>query len=74
MLGPDPHPGEQLYDRSVDPGENVNLIEREREDADRMRAVLDAYLAREPVAGVVAEDVRIDPSIAQKLKALGYGQ
>jgi arylsulfatase A-like enzyme len=69
---PDPHPGELLFDRSVDPGENVNLIEREPQQAARMRAELDAYLAGKPAADVLATDVRIDPGIAEKLRAVGY--
>lgn len=71
---PDPFPGEQLYDRTVDPGENVNLIAREPDEAVRMRAVLDAYLEAPPRKGVRAADVRIDPDIANKLRALGYMQ
>jgi len=71
---PDPFPGEQLFDRTVDPGEDVDLIDREPEEAARMRAVLDAYLSRAPARGVLAEEVRIDPEIAKKLRALGYMQ
>jgi arylsulfatase A-like enzyme len=69
---PDPHPGEFLFDRSVDPGENVNLIEREPEEAARMRALLDAQLARGRDPDVLDTDVRIDPSIAERLRAMGY--
>jgi arylsulfatase A-like enzyme len=68
---PDPR-GELLFDRSLDPGENVNLVEREPAQAARLRAALDAYLATEPAAGVRASDVRIDPGIAEKLRAVGY--
>jgi arylsulfatase A-like enzyme len=73
-VDPDPNPAELLYDCSVDPGENVNLIEREPKEAARMRALLDAHLAHEPVAGVLERGVRIDPQIAEKLRALGYMQ
>jgi hypothetical protein len=73
-VDPDPRPREFLYDRTVDPGENVNLIDREPAAAERMRVRLDAYLAREPVRGVRESDVRIDPGIAEKLRALGYMQ
>ncbi len=73
-VDPDPKPAEFLYDSRVDPGENVNLIELEPAEAERMRALLDAYLAREPREGVLQSDVRIDPGIAQKLRALGYMQ
>ena len=52
-LAPDPKPGEFLFDRSVDPGENVNLIEREPEQALRMRQLLDAHLQAKPLPGVL---------------------
>ena len=68
----DHHPGEFLFDRSVDPGENVNLIEREPEQARRMRQLLDAQLQADPVPGVLLQDVRIDPQIAERLRAMGY--
>jgi arylsulfatase A-like enzyme len=71
-VAPDPHPGELLFDRSLDPDENVNLIEREPEQAARMRVQLDAYLAGKPAEDVLATDVRIDPGIAERLRAVGY--
>ncbi len=71
---PDPSRAEFLFDRAIDPGENVNLIEREPEAARRMRALLDAHLEREPGAGVRETDIRIDPSIEQRLRAMGYLQ
>ncbi len=62
---------EYLFDRRVDPGENANLVVREAAEAERMRALLDAHLeARD--AGVVERGVRIDPSIAERLRAMGY--
>ena len=62
---------EYLFDRRVDPGENVNLIEREPSMAARMRTLLDAHLA-EGGAGVVEKGVRVDPGIADRLRAMGY--
>jgi arylsulfatase A-like enzyme len=62
---------EYLFDRSVDPGENVNLMEHEVSMAVRMRTLLDAHLA-EGGAGVVEKGVRIDPGIADRLRAMGY--
>jgi arylsulfatase A-like enzyme len=62
---------EYLFDRRVDPGENVNLVAREAEEAKRLRALLDAYLAAGDT-GVVEEGVRIDPGIAGRLRAMGY--
>jgi leucyl aminopeptidase (aminopeptidase T) len=64
---------EFLFDRSVDPGENVNLVAREPAAAARLRGLLDRHLA-ETGAGVVEKDVRIDPGIADRLRAMGYLQ
>ena len=71
-LEPDPNPAELLFDRSVDPGENVNLLSREPEQAERMRKAMDAYLEAEPAEGVLESGVRIDPNIADRLRAMGY--
>ena len=62
---------EFLFDRRVDPGENANLMKREDADARRMAALLDTYLAAKP-EGVVERGVRIDPGIAERLRAMGY--
>ena len=62
---------EYLFDRRVDPGENVNLVAREAAEAERLRELLDAHLAAGD-AGVVEEGVRIDPGIAGRLRAMGY--
>ncbi len=64
---------ELLFDRAVDPGERVNLAGREPGEATRLREVLDAHLAG-PDAGVAARGVRIDPGIAERLRAMGYLQ
>lgn len=72
-LPPDVRAGEeQLFDRGVDPGENVDLAAREPEAAQRLRASLDAHLAAPPVEGARVGDVHIDPSIAERLRAMGY--
>ena len=63
---------EYLFDRRVDPGENVNLVARESPQAARMRALLDAYLAGGETSSVVERGVRIDPAIADRLRAMGY--
>jgi arylsulfatase A-like enzyme len=75
-----PHPrravapgAEYLFDRSVDPGENVNLIAREGDVAKRLRSQLDEHLSKGD-AGVVEQGVRINPSIADRLRAMGYLQ
>jgi arylsulfatase A-like enzyme len=71
-VGSDSHAPEFLFDRTVDPRENVNLIEREPAKAAQMRNRLDRYLERKPADGVLETDVRIDPSIADRLRAMGY--
>ncbi len=62
---------EFLFDRRIDPGENANLITREPAEAKRMAALLDAHLAGGH-GDVVEKGVRIDPDIAERLRALGY--
>jgi arylsulfatase A-like enzyme len=64
--------GEHLFDLEWDPAEDANLVEFEPEEALRMRALLDAHLAVPPRAGVNRENVRIDPAIAERLRAVGY--
>jgi arylsulfatase A-like enzyme len=64
---------EFLFDRSVDPGENVNLVAREPAQTERMRELLERHLAQEG-AGIVERGVRIDPGIAERLRAMGYLQ
>jgi arylsulfatase A-like enzyme len=62
---------EFLFDQRVDSGENVNLVLREPKEAKRMRSLLHAHLA-ERGQGVVERGVRIDPGIADRLRAMGY--
>jgi arylsulfatase A-like enzyme len=64
--------GELLFDRSIDPNENVNLIAREAAEAARWRERLDAHLAPDPRAQVRESGVRIDPEIERRLRAMGY--
>jgi choline-sulfatase len=63
---------ERLFDQSVDPADNVDLAQIETARAAALRARLDAHLAQPPAAGAAQRDVRIDPELAQKLRALGY--
>ncbi|HXV37042.1 MAG TPA: hypothetical protein VEC18_07825, partial [Myxococcota bacterium] len=65
---------ERLFDLRVDPDEEVDLLEIEPEAAARMRELLDAYRERAPVPGAARSEVRIDPQIVDKLRALGYLQ
>ncbi len=71
-IDPDPKPGEFLFDRTVDPLENVNLIELEKKQAERMRALLDSHLSEKTMEEVLDSNVVIDPEIEKQLKALGY--
>lgn len=63
---------ELLFDRRVDPGENVNLISLEPGQAERMRKEFDAHWQQEPADAVLERGVRIDPAIADRLRAMGY--
>ncbi len=63
---------ERLFDLEWDRLEDANLVEFETEAAARMRAALDAHLAAPPRAGVSRQNVRIDPAIAERLRAVGY--
>ena len=65
-------PRETLFDGAVDPDENVDLASIEPRQAERLRAVLDAHLGGAAQPGVALRDVRIDPALAEKLRALGY--
>ena len=71
-LPPDDAVGEQLFDRRVDPGEHVDLIASEVAQAARMREQLDAHLEAREDTAVRAEGLRIDPAIADRLRAMGY--
>lgn len=63
---------EWLFDRRVDPEENVDLSALEPGQAARLRAQLDAGFGRAPAAGALRPEVRIDPALAERLRALGY--
>lgn len=66
-------PGREfLFDRSVDPGEKVNLIELEKVRAAAMREQFDLHLAGGELEDVKQEGIRIDPNIADRLRAMGY--
>jgi arylsulfatase A-like enzyme/Flp pilus assembly protein TadD len=62
---------EQLFDHAIDPGENVDLAQIESQELERLRAALNAHLGSGEV-GVRQRGIRIDPGIAEKLRALGY--
>jgi arylsulfatase A-like enzyme len=71
---PDLDRSEFLFNRSVDPREDVNLIAHEDRATQRMRELLDAHLAEEPASAVLRENIRIDPEIERRLWAMGYLQ
>ena len=52
---------EFLFDRRVDPGENVNLVAREPVEAERMRDAARRATSPSEDEGVVEKGVRIDP-------------
>ena len=64
---------ELLFDRTLDEGENVDLMKYAPSEAAEYRSRLEAHLARGD-ARVRKSDVRIDPAIAEKLRAMGYLQ
>ena len=63
---------EWLFDRRIDPDENVDLSALEPDRTAALRAQLDAGFGRAPAAGAVRPEVRIDPALAERLRALGY--
>lgn len=70
-LEPGADPAELLFDRRVDPGENVNLVTIEPDEAARMRERLEAHFAAGSDA-LRRTGVRIEPGISLRLRALGY--
>lgn len=53
-------PGEELYDLDDDPGMQRNIIDERPEEADRLRAALERFVASDdvPAAAAVPEDIR----------------
>jgi len=66
--------GEFLFERALDPQEDANLVDLEPAAAQRMRAVLDTHLSVKARADTRATNVRIDPKVAEMLRAVGYLQ
>ena len=67
-------PRPELYDLEADPGERVNLVERERRRAHDLRAALDRFLVdeRQPQPGAAAGEAAQPPELLAQLAALGY--
>ena len=68
----DPDETEFLYDRQIDPSEDVNLIGREPEQTKRLQAMFRAHREVPATQNVLKSKVSIDPGIAERLKAMGY--
>ncbi|MGH0029784.1 MAG: sulfatase [Myxococcota bacterium] len=64
-------PREQLFDRRVDPQENVDLATMEPRETARQRRRLEAHRGAASEA-LRRSGVHIDPGIAERLRALGY--
>lgn len=69
--------GHELYDLASDPGETNNLIDELPGEAGRLRAELDAFLARMKEDGTLPPDVgqrALDEQTLRSLRSLGYVQ
>jgi arylsulfatase A-like enzyme len=64
-------PGE-LYDRSADPSEQVDVAAEQPEVLARLEALADEYLLRPPAPWQSASEVELDESELEQLRALGY--
>jgi choline-sulfatase len=62
----------ELFDRSTDPYEQVDLAEERPEVLERMTKLAEDYLARPNADWAGAADVEIDPKELEQLRALGY--
>ena len=66
--------GEFVFDGSIDPFEDANLVELERDRAAALRQRLDDHEGQGARPGVSRSEVWIDPAIARRLRAVGYLQ
>lgn len=62
----------RLFDARTDKAELRNVVETEPEVAQRMRAIVDRYLAQVPPWGDTTEVIEIDEIQLNQLRALGY--
>jgi arylsulfatase A-like enzyme len=62
----------ELYDRSVDRYEQVDVAAERPEVLARMGKLVEDYLARPPASWADEGDVEIDPQELEQLRALGY--
>ena len=63
---------EQLFDRSVDPDELVDLSEERQDDLERLRALARAYLEQAEPVWSTTESLELDEMQLNQLRALGY--
>jgi arylsulfatase A-like enzyme len=63
---------EELFDKSVDPTEIVNVVEAETDVADTMRALVDGYFQSPPAPWGAAPEIELDEMELNQLRALGY--
>ncbi len=69
------HPSEgseELYDLSSDPREKVNRFHAEAEAGDRLKSALDAWIESFEPAVIIEDDVEMDETMRERLRALGY--
>ncbi len=62
----------ELYDREVDPSEQIDLAPDAPEVLAHMTQLAEDYLAQPPAAWSADIDVEIDPAELEQLRALGY--
>jgi arylsulfatase A-like enzyme len=62
----------ELYDRSSDPSEQIDLASDRPEDLERLSQLAEDYLAGPPAVWSGETDVEIDPQELEQLRALGY--
>jgi tetratricopeptide (TPR) repeat protein len=65
-------PKPELYDVATDPGERNNLIEQKPAVASELQGKLAAVIRTYSAGKEMAEKTGLDPSIAERLQALGY--
>ena len=63
-----------LFNLKNDPGEKLNLLEKEPDRTDRMMAALNCYLAKLPAPGPASPAGALDEETKKALKSLGYIQ
>jgi len=62
----------ELYDRSTDRAEQINVASEQPEVLERMIGLAEDYLAQPPASWSGGPDVEIDPKEMEQLRALGY--